>query len=275
MKDRSELLPIFVSFFNEVKNQFGKTIKILRSDNAKEYFSSDLSSFLSSQGILHQSTCPHTPQQNGIAERKNRHLVETARTLLLNANVPTNHWGDAILTACFLINRMPSSSLHNKIPHSIIFPNEPLYNVPPRVFGCTCFIHDLSPGLDKLSARAIKCVFLGYSRLRKGYRCYSPDTRKYYMSADVTFFEETFFFPVSMKDFNSVQQVLPVPPSSPSLFPVPEASSQEENQVHSSPNNSLEPSPPLPDLTFPSQLVLLANSCRSLALIIGTLSYAF
>ena len=77
MKERFELLSIFVSF-NEIKNQFGKTIKILRSDNAKEYFSTAFSSFLSSQGILHQSTCPHTPQQNGIAERKNRHLIETA-----------------------------------------------------------------------------------------------------------------------------------------------------------------------------------------------------
>ncbi|RDY14664.1 hypothetical protein CR513_00246, partial [Mucuna pruriens] len=74
MKERSELLSILMSFSKEVENQFGKTIKILRSDNAKEYFSSELNSYLSSKGILHQSTCPHTPQQNGIAERKNRHL---------------------------------------------------------------------------------------------------------------------------------------------------------------------------------------------------------
>ena len=87
MKERSEILSILTSFVNEIKTQFGKTIKILRSDNAKEYFSSAISSFLSAQGILHQSSCPHTPQQNGIAERKNRHLVETAQTLLLHANV--------------------------------------------------------------------------------------------------------------------------------------------------------------------------------------------
>ncbi|RDX89782.1 hypothetical protein CR513_28447, partial [Mucuna pruriens] len=101
MKERSELLSILMSFSKEVENQFGKTIKILRSDNTKEYFSSELNSYLSSKGILHQSTCPHTPQQNGIAERKNRHLVETARTLLLSANVPTNHWGEVVLTAYF------------------------------------------------------------------------------------------------------------------------------------------------------------------------------
>jgi len=110
MKDRSELLSIFTSFLHEIKNQLGRVIKILRSDNAKEYFSSALSAVLISHGILHQSTCPHTPQQNGIAEKKNRHLVEIARTLLLGAHIPVHQWGDALLTACFLINRMPSSS---------------------------------------------------------------------------------------------------------------------------------------------------------------------
>ncbi|RVW21529.1 Retrovirus-related Pol polyprotein from transposon TNT 1-94 [Vitis vinifera] len=101
-----------------------------------------------SSWILHQSSCAHTPQQNGVAERKNRHLVETARTLLL----------------------------HSHIPHSLLFPDQPLYFLPPRVFGCTCFVHILTPGQDKLSAKAMKCLFLGYSRLQKGYRCYSLET---------------------------------------------------------------------------------------------------
>jgi len=148
--------------------------------------------------IQQPNTCSHTPQQNDIAERKNCHLLETARSLMLNSNVPTHHWGDAVLTACFLINMMPSSSLENQIPYSIIFPHDPLFHVSPRVFGCTCFVHDLSLGLDKLSAKAIKCVFLGYSRLQKGYKCYSPTTRRYYMSADVAFFEDTPFFSPSM-----------------------------------------------------------------------------
>jgi len=160
---------------------------------------------------LHQSTCPHTPQQNGIAERKNKHLVEIARTLLLGANMPIHYWGDAILTACYLINRMSSSSLKNKVPYSILFPKEPLFHITPRVFGCLCFVHDMCPGLDKLSARSIKCVFLGYSRLQKGYRCYSPDTKKYYMTAHVTFVEQSTFFPTTTCDSNSIQHVLPIP----------------------------------------------------------------
>ncbi|RVW87594.1 Retrovirus-related Pol polyprotein from transposon RE1 [Vitis vinifera] len=137
-----------------------------RLTNAREYFSAPFTSFMSHHGILHQSSCAHT-QQNGVAERKNRHLVETARTILLHSNVPFRFWGDAVLTACYLINRMPSSVLHDQIPHSLLFPDQPLYFLPPRVFGCTCFVHILTPGQDKLSAKAMKCLFLGYSRLQK------------------------------------------------------------------------------------------------------------
>ncbi|RVW93803.1 Retrovirus-related Pol polyprotein from transposon TNT 1-94 [Vitis vinifera] len=122
-----------------------------------DYSRSQFTSFMSHHGILHQSSCAHTPQQNGVAERKNRHLVETTRTLLLHSHVPFRFWGDAVLTACYLINRMPSSVLHDQIPHSLLFPDQPLYFLPPRVFGCTCFVHILTPGQDKLSAKAMKC----------------------------------------------------------------------------------------------------------------------
>ncbi|KAK2418425.1 putative mitochondrial protein [Trifolium repens] len=211
MKDRSELFNIFKNYCSEIMTQFGKTIRILRSDNAKEYFSDRFNSFMHSKGIIHQSSCPHTPQQNGVAERKHRHIVDTARTLLLNANVPLKFWGDAVLTANYLINRMPSSVLNDQVPHSLLYPTDPLYVVSPRVFGCTCFVHDLSPGRDKMSARAIKCVFLGYSRVQKGYRCYSPSTHRFYTSADVTFFEDLPFFANSTAPTPDLDQVLPVP----------------------------------------------------------------
>ena len=88
MKTRVELFSIFQKFHAEICTQFNTSIRILRSDNAKEYFSTPLSSFMSSHGILHQSFCAYTPQQNGVAERKNLHLVETARTLLPHHKVP-------------------------------------------------------------------------------------------------------------------------------------------------------------------------------------------
>ena len=88
MKTRVELFSIFQKFHAKIRTQFNISIRILRSDNAIEYFSMPFSSFMSSHGILHQSSCAYTPQHNGVAERKNRHLVETARTLLLHHKVP-------------------------------------------------------------------------------------------------------------------------------------------------------------------------------------------
>ncbi|RVW97371.1 Retrovirus-related Pol polyprotein from transposon RE2 [Vitis vinifera] len=204
----------FRKFYAEIQTQFNISIRVLRSDNAREYFSAPFTSFMSHHGILHQSSCAHTPQQNGVAERKNRHLVETARTILLHSNVPFRFWGDAVLTACYLINRMPSSVLHDQIPHSLLFPDQPLYFLPPRVFGCTCFVHILTPGQDKLSAKAMKCLFLGYSRLQKGYRCYSLETHRYFISADVTFFEDSPFFSTTSESL-PVSEVLPIPIVSP------------------------------------------------------------
>ncbi|RVX20028.1 Retrovirus-related Pol polyprotein from transposon RE1 [Vitis vinifera] len=102
---------------------------------------------------------------------------------------------------------MPSSVLHDQIPHSLLFPDQPLYFLPPRVFGCTCFVHILTPGQDKLSARATKCIFLVYSRLQKGYRYYSSETHRYFLSSDVTFFKDSPFF--------STSESLPIPSASP------------------------------------------------------------
>ncbi|KAJ9683393.1 hypothetical protein PVL29_019116 [Vitis rotundifolia] len=214
MKNRAELFSIFQKFYAEIQTQFNISIRVLRSDNAREYFSAPFTSFMSHHGILHQSSCAHTPQQNGVAERKNRHLVETARTILLHHNVPFRFWGDAVLTACYLINRMPSSILHDQIPHSLLFPDQPLYFLPPRVFGCTCFVHILTPGQDKLSAKAMKCLFVGYSRLQKGYRCYSLETHRYFISADVTFFEDSPFFSTTSESL-PISEVLPIPIVSP------------------------------------------------------------
>ena len=88
MKTRAELSSIFQKFHVEIRTQFNTLIRILRSDNAKEYLSRSFSSFLSLHGILHQSSYAYTPQKNGVAERKNRHLVETTLTLLLHHKVP-------------------------------------------------------------------------------------------------------------------------------------------------------------------------------------------
>uniref|UniRef100_A0A2N9EWV2 Integrase catalytic domain-containing protein n=1 Tax=Fagus sylvatica TaxID=28930 RepID=A0A2N9EWV2_FAGSY len=142
----------------------------------------------------HHTSCPRTFQQNGVVERKYRHLLDVARTLLFHMHVPKHFWGDAVLTACCLINRMPSVFLNNKSPFPLLYPDCAPFLLTPRLFGCVAFVHVLDHGRDKLSPQARKCIFLGYSRTQKGYRCFSPESRQYFVSADVTFFESTPFF---------------------------------------------------------------------------------
>ena len=88
---------------------------------------------MSHQEIIYQTSCPYTPQQNGVDERKNRHLIETVTTLLIEFHVPVHFLGDAVLSSCYLINKMPSSSIQNQVPHSIRFSQSHLYPLPPHV----------------------------------------------------------------------------------------------------------------------------------------------
>ncbi|RVX07945.1 Retrovirus-related Pol polyprotein from transposon TNT 1-94 [Vitis vinifera] len=101
--------------------------------------------FLAQEGIVHLSSCVDTPQQNGIAERKNRHLLEVARSLMFSMNVPKLFWGQAVLTAAYLINRMPSRVLKFQTPCQTLLKSFPttrlISTVPPKIFGCSIFVH--------------------------------------------------------------------------------------------------------------------------------------
>ncbi|KAM1821220.1 hypothetical protein ACFX14_023411 [Malus domestica] len=99
-----------------LRTQYFSVITVLRSDNGGEYINRELSEFRCDQGILHETTCPYTPQQNGVAERKNRHILETARALLLGASVPKIFWPEAVTYAVYVINRMPSRVVNFRTP---------------------------------------------------------------------------------------------------------------------------------------------------------------
>ena len=108
-------------------------------------------------------------------------------------HVPKNFWVDAIFTACFLINRMSFSVLDWATPFQILFPHKSLFPIEPRVIGCTCFVLDVCPHMSKLNPKSLKCIFLGYSQVQKGYKCYCFSLCRYMVSADVTFLENTHF----------------------------------------------------------------------------------
>ena len=172
--------------------------QILHTDNGKEYFNQILGEYLNKNGIVHQSSCPNTPQQNDIAKRKNRHLLEVARSITFSTNTPKYFWGDAVLTACYLINRMPTNVLQFQTPLNVFskyFPeNRTVSNLPLKVFGCIVFVHNHEPNQNKLDPKAFKCIFLGYAANQKGYKCYFLEKKKLIVSMDLTFFENTPFF---------------------------------------------------------------------------------
>jgi len=188
LRGKHEVFRCFQDFHNLVVNQFNAKIRIIRTDNGKEYMNNDFVAYLSSHGIIHQTTCPNTPSQNGVAERKNRHLLEVARSLMFQMNVPKYLWSEAVLTAAYLINRMPSRILDMKSPAELLL-GQREFKVPPKIFGCVCFVRDHRPSVGKLDPRAIKCVFVGYSSAQKGYKCWDPIGKKLFVSMDVTFRE--------------------------------------------------------------------------------------
>jgi hypothetical protein len=98
-----------------------------------------------------------------MVECKNRHLLDVARCLLLHMHVLKHFWSEAILSACYLINRMPSSVLDGASPYSLLYSSSPSFALPLKVFGCVYHVHNLGPGDDKLDPHSTKCVFLGYS----------------------------------------------------------------------------------------------------------------
>ncbi|RVX10895.1 Retrovirus-related Pol polyprotein from transposon TNT 1-94 [Vitis vinifera] len=180
-----------------IETQYNAKVRVLRSDNGGEYQSSDLQKYLEGYGIIHQTTCSNTPQQNGVAERKNWHLLEVVRASLIAAKTPISYWGEAITSAAYLINRVPSSSINFQTPlqaltNVVVAPTVP--NLPPRVFGCVAFVHLHKHQRTKLTSHALQCVFVGYALHKKGYRCYHPPTRQMYITMDVVFHEDSMYF---------------------------------------------------------------------------------
>ncbi|CAL8175399.1 unnamed protein product [Prunus armeniaca] len=133
------------------------------------------------QGIIHQTTTTFTPQQNGVSEHKNHQLLEVARSLMLDMSVPHHLWGHVVLSAAYLINRTPSRVLDFKTPHDVFGDHVSLVSVsklPPKVFGCVAYVHVYSHQQSKLDPYALRCDFIGYSSIQKGYKCCHPLTQK-------------------------------------------------------------------------------------------------
>ncbi|PON63956.1 hypothetical protein PanWU01x14_127230 [Parasponia andersonii] len=125
--------------------------------------------------------------------RENHHLLKVARSIMFASNVPKVFWCDAILTATYLNNRMPKRILNYETPLKTflkLFPQTRLFTtLSLKVFGCISFVQYHLPNRTKLDPKSLKCIFLGYSSTQKGYKCFSREKQRYFVSMDVTFFE--------------------------------------------------------------------------------------
>jgi transposase InsO family protein len=191
LRAKSEVFEKFKEFEALVKNKYMKSIKILRSDNGGEYMSKDFDNFLKSKGIEKQLSVAYTPQQNGVAERMNRTIVESARTMMIHANLSKSYWGYAVMNAVYVRNRCISRVLDGKSAFEIVEGKTPdLENL--RVFGCVCYTHVPDEKRKKLDSKAEECIFLGLSNVSKACIVQDVFSKKIFKSRDVKFFENRF-----------------------------------------------------------------------------------
>ena len=158
LKSKSDVSLILPSFVSLVRTQYKANIKMIRSDNAPELAFSNL---IREHGILHQFSCAYTPQQNSVVERKHQHLLNVARALMFQSNMPLSYWSDCVLTAVFLINRTPSLLLNKISPYEKLTGKRPDYHFL-RSFGCLCYVSTLDKDRHKFKLRDKTCIFLGY-----------------------------------------------------------------------------------------------------------------
>lgn len=201
LRKKSDFYPCFIKFQKLVENQFDKKIKVFQCDGGGEFNSSGFHDHLSQSGIQLQMSCPGTPEQNGVAERKHRHIVETGLTMLFHANIPLFLWTEIFLAAVYLINRMPTSVLLNDSPYSKLYGKEPNYRSL-RVIGCLCYPSLRYQGGNKFVKKTYPCVFIGYSTIHKGYRCYEPKSKRVYISRHVVFDEGKFLYKPGSEETN-------------------------------------------------------------------------
>ena len=252
LKLKSNVLSVFTDFQLRVEKQFSQKILSLQSDWGGKF--QGRSKHLTQQGISHRVSCSHTLAQNGTTERKHRHIVETTLSLLHHSSVPHKYWDEAVCTAVYLINRLPTSILHNRSPYQLVYHREPTYSLL-KSFGCSCYPCLRPYASTKFDPRSEQCIFLGYSAVHLGYQCLSLTTGKIYISRDVVFQENDYPYKLpflSPFNSNSFLGLLGPPPTQPSPPSGSASSSLNNNSTFFLPMNHPEPSSTPSIVTPPS-----------------------
>jgi hypothetical protein len=188
MKDKSKVHEIFKKFSTRAQIEFDVKIKRVRSDNGTEFKNTNIEEYLDEEGIVHELSVPYTPQQNGIAERNNRTLIEAARTMLDEYKTSDSFWAEAINTTCHATNYLYLHKLHHKTAYELLTDKKPNVSYF-RVFGCKCFILNKKPKSSKFAPKVDEGIFLGYASNAHGYRVLNKTSDCVEVTCDLTFDE--------------------------------------------------------------------------------------
>ncbi|GJY13748.1 putative ribonuclease H-like domain-containing protein [Tanacetum coccineum] len=187
---KDETSGILKTFITEIENQLDHKVKVIRSDNGTEFKNSIMNQFCEMKGIKREFSVARTPQQNGVAERKNRTLIEAARTMLVDSKLPTTFWAEAVNTACYVLNRVLVIKPHNKTPYELIRGRPPLIDFM-KPFGCPVTILNTRDHLGKFDGKADEGYFVGYSVVSKAMRVFNKRTRIVEETLNIRFLENT------------------------------------------------------------------------------------
>ncbi|KAI5314222.1 hypothetical protein L3X38_043398 [Prunus dulcis] len=227
---------VFKKFYAMLTNQYDAKVKIFQTDGGGEFTSTLFTAFLDSKGVNHHLSCPHTPQQNGLAERKNRHVIDTAITLLSAASLPTKFWVHSVAHAVYLINRMLGAVLNHQSPFLKLFGHAP-HVQHLRVFGTAVYPYLRCYNVHKLQPRTAQCVFMGYAQGYKGVLCFNMLNGKFVVLRHVLHDETVFPFANKMSSsvsgsFHGNSRTTPVLVS----IPIPVSSSTPQHSMSLSPS---------------------------------------
>jgi len=197
LRTKDEAFDHFKIYKAVVENQLDLKIKTLRSDRGGEYLANDFTKFCEEHGIIHETTAPYSPQSNGVAERKNRTLTNLINAMLSNSGLPNIMWGEALYTACFVLNRVPAKGAE-VTPYELWKGRKPNLNFL-KVWGCLAKVSIPLVKKRKLGPKTVDCVFLGYAKNSAAYRflVVKSDTTEIHVntvmeSRDAAFFEDIF-----------------------------------------------------------------------------------
>lgn len=234
LKRKSEVFEKFKIYIAEVQNQFEKQIKMIRSDNGKEYINNNLDILFKENGIIHQTTIRYTPEQNGVAERKNRSLVEMAKCMLLDAEMDKKYWAEAINTANYLYNRLPTKACI-KTPYELWTNKKPDLSYI-QIFGTKAYGKIPDEKRKKFCDKSKLYRFVGYSENSKGFRLLDTDTNKIIVERSVQFIENSSY----CKQENIIIKKTSDNPIEKPTFENIEIENNEEEEFYESASEDLE-----------------------------------